>query len=203
MEAARLLDLDRLERYRRELLESQRQRPRVRRQVNVEDMLKANPEMPRVVAEYYVAEAQRHETSSPSIELSNSFANVHDTTTLKQMGALELGVRWLEARGWRYQFSRVLRQSPSCKGIPTEHAAAARPIPARIVLGAVRRGDTAYVLHRESLQSPNFSEVLGALPPEVATLYRRGDSWRLEPMELMFARGSAVGVMCGVSPDSS
>jgi len=190
VDAARHLDLDALVAERRSILQTAREQA-PRRMITAEDMLATDKQMPRAVAEYQASVANRT-VIQPFEYLSFQWANVRDTSVLKELTPLDLGTRWLEARSFRYQSERARTQSPDCASNADTDSLPPRRPPAEVV-GVVVIRDTAFAVFRDTALSERFAGF--PIEPRVAVLVRRG-SWRVLPRpELMGLEGFAL--TCG------
>lgn len=193
VEAAAMLDLELLERGRRQQMEWRRHPP-PDNPPTVEELMRHDPEMPRAVAEYQIAQAERFKSTAGEM-LSFEYANVRDTTMLVRMSALELGARWLEAQDSRYQMRRSAELAPDCADKLDTILSSVPAPPPREVLGAVGRGDTVFVLHRDSTSAGDAESVMPFFGTSVATLVLRRGGWRIVPqMTLLREVGSVSGM---------
>ena len=194
LEASRHLDTAFIAQTKRRLLESYRI-PRVTTPVSADDIMKHDPTMPRVVAEYYANQAARSEQEFNELEFM--FADVPDTTALKLLSVRDLAARWVEARDVRYTM-RKLFLSQRCRKngddstaqVIADSAITSIPIPRKEVLGVVARRDTAYVLYREIAASDETSSILNE--PRVMTMISR-DRWRILANEAFSGTSVAFG----------
>ncbi|HEU4994535.1 MAG TPA: hypothetical protein VFT29_06930 [Gemmatimonadaceae bacterium] len=206
VEAARLIDVDPLERSRRAMLDNLRHPVRYPRPT-LEDFMRSNPEKPRAVAEYELAQAQLAQDRQPDY-LSFEFANVHDTVTLAQMSPLETG-----ARDERYLMRSAMEHSPECAStVPLAQAfdslrRATTREPGAQVLGTITAGDTSYVVfrHPHILGDAELDDVAGARP-SVLTLVRKNATWIIQPDEQSMRRFQGmIAALCDredQAPDS-
>lgn len=201
MNAANLLELESLDRARRATLENERH-PHAVRHLTLEWLLKQEPGMPRAVAEYQVAEAEKSLRKAEP-RFAHEYANVRDTLTLARLSPLELGARFLEARDERYQVRRAYERTPRCafdtSGFSADSThASVRPL----LIGQLVLGDTAYVLHREGVIGGDDVDLI--MGPQVIVLHRKGGNWRIVPSEslLRWGNASGVSVMCETLEDS-
>jgi hypothetical protein len=194
VEAARLMDTAPLEATRNYMVQTERN-PETRTQLRVEELMRADPDMPLAVAEYQV-EKVRRATGGSLDPFSVMFANVYDTTTLKQMSELVMGARWLEARDYRYQHRRAWAKRPKC---PTTFPEPDSMLPRQRyrVIGTVARRDTAWVLFEARIGTPDrTSGNTWEPPPHVAILRRQKGVWRIAPNELLLGEAGRMAAWC-------
>ena len=177
IDAARLLVLAPVDSQRLQLVEMARmagpRRPRI-----PEDFITGDTAMPRVVAEWFAKQADRYATIEHDF-LSTLFANVRDTAELMRLSAVEAAARWLEARDDRYQYRKSMLLCGQVAVIPDSVQRLLTP--GHQVLGTVRRGDTAWVLHRDT--SRHERGMFNQFGPQVMTILRADAQWRIRPAE--------------------
>jgi len=194
VQAAQYLNYLALDENRRQMLERFRH-PEPVPTITPEEILRHDPDMPRAVAEYQAMQAEKQVRRTDW--LSHEYANVHDTATLAGLSPLETAARWLEARDPRYQLRNVGEHSGCPEGFANATLAdTASLVPRTVILGEVRRGDTAYVLHRNPEKT--YQVMIG---PSVATVVRRARAWRVEANEgLMGSVGMGMIISCESEP---
>jgi len=170
-DAARLLDPADLDAYRFQVAAGMRQRPR---DLTVDDLLRADSQMPRAVAEYEV-ERTRARRATYGDYLGHEFADVHDAAQLESLPVPELVIRWLQAQHPAQRLREALRRRgcPTPPGIDSAFRLAALNVVASVV-----RGDTALVLFRSPWRPFPDSGFFGQ-SPQIAHLKREGTEWRI------------------------
>lgn len=209
--AAGLCDPVSLVRFRRQLLE-QLEPDATRFELTVEEYLRLSPDMPRAVAEYYVA--QHRARTDPGQRLREELPEISDLDSLRSMSPEAVFASWLDGRSPRRQIERLAAESritPNRATLPTEVANAMFPY---IVIGAVADGQgVAHVLYRldVTIGNPTNGEAeawLARLPaderelaqdlsgrehPRVITCRKQTDgSWRLLAGYDFLGMGSTV-----------
>jgi len=212
LDAARILDLKSFEGIRRELIEGVRHRPDFRGPT-VESLMRMDPDMPRAVAEFQVAEWQKHMREYDLI--AQDFARVPSVDSLAALSVEEAAARWLEARGpeWRTEISwrdSRNRRAMNCSGLP-DSAARALQIrssrePRAVIRGATSdSGSVSYVVidavYPRYASADTVEEGHGPLPRAIR-LRKIAGVWRIEPAaDLPNANGMggmyAMAVACG------
>jgi hypothetical protein len=188
LEAAQLADLTALERRRQQALRFMRRPPQAPPRMTVEDWMKRDPDMPRVVAEYQIAQMEKSmQAAERNGPWDYDFARINDSTEFKNLSITELGARWLEARDERYQM-QSMSASFMPPGCTLEQLVAALPKPLRSVLGVVEVADTAWVLYRNS-GADGRGDIMG---PSVLLMRRSEGVWRIRTNDFMF-RGASGG----------
>ena len=195
VQAAGYLDLTALEAQRKAQLRFFREPPQPH-ELTVDEFMRSDPEMPRAVAEYHVARAKTHPMDLADA-LSLEFAGVRDTATFASLAPLYLGALWLEAQSSGYQLRRSLRENAAvCASMDTtEILKTLHPEPPRQILGAVIRGDTAFVLHRDTTEHYDAETLAYGL--QVAALRRINNQWRILPSERALGGRSGMSFVCG------
>jgi len=175
-DAAALLYLADLDQHRRQVAAAAR-RSSGPVEVTVEDLLRSEPQMPRVVAEYQLKRI-RANTANGGGFLSHEFAGVTDPLVLDSLPLQEVATRWLQAQDPAMRMLDDLRGNgcPMSAGLDS----ALRSVSITI-LGSVVGDDSALVLFRNPWFPQADSGYYGS-GPQVARLVR-GDSagWRLLP----------------------
>ena len=212
-DAARFLDLEHVARSRDEAV-AQLTRPQARRSLTVEDLLRADPRMPREVAEYQVRQA--NEARADFDELQSTYARVASVDELKRLDPIEVAARYLEARDLRWQ-SRLALERERRRGCVIADSAfiefeRMRPNPVRII-GSVIDDSVAYVLHEE-LPAPEDSararrrlerrrtarRATIVMPPRLTVLRLAPGGWRILPGLDWVAGVSFVSAQCERMP---
>ena len=180
--AQAFLDHEALEQFRQSTLD---QAKRQVGSVTVEQMMRADTSMPRVVAEYYVKQSQA--VARRGSWLQQEFG----TPSADSVAALpldSLGARWLEVHDERWLMRRA-RQSSNC---PADTGARAIPEPKHRILGVIVGDSVAYLVY-EYDPSPQFNAAaVYGRPPHIMTLRRDRDSWWVLPRSELF---STMGIM--------
>jgi hypothetical protein len=194
-DAARSMDLLAFDRYRREQISAVRLPQPPRRRMTVDDYLQHQPDMPRAVAEYHVR-TMNERVHDPSEWLLREFAGVRSLDSLAALSAEEAAARWLQAQDFRWSF-RQAREQERARGCPIpDEADQHLPAPEHRVVGAVIVDSaTAYVLHEDDQfrrAEPDRDAAMHAPLPNILTLRRRGDRWRILPRQAMFHGSGAV-----------
>ncbi|HEX8454007.1 MAG TPA: hypothetical protein VF647_18115 [Longimicrobium sp.] len=145
-DAAALVHPATLEETRLRHLEHARRAPELERPETAEELMRSDPAMPRVVAEYQASRSAEMRRRFPPPRLSDGFARVETLAELEALSAKEMFARFLEATDWR---SLAARQIERGGGTITPEGRAALPRNRHEVLGAVPDGpDAAYVVYR-------------------------------------------------------
>ena len=189
-DAARFLPLVEIEKQRSNTLAEAR---RPHREWTVEDFMRHNPDMPRVVAEYEVSRRDRIMKEYGNEGLEGSWDGVRDTMQLKALTIEAAAARWIAAHDSRLQAVRHAERSPRCRG----RAPAVNLIALRFdVLGGLTHGDTTWVLYRHVL-GESLAEMSLEVAPFVATLLRQEGRWVVWPTHtLLSGNGFFVSVAC-------
>jgi hypothetical protein len=169
-DAAALVHPGTLEETRARHLEHARRAPELQRPETAEELMRSDPGMPRVVAEYQASRSAEMRRRFPPPRLSDGFARVETLAELEALSAREMFARFLEATDWR---NRAARQIERGGGTITPEGRAHLPRTRHEVLGAVPDGeDAAYVVYRIIH--------VGDGPREVQTLRmeRTPEGWR-------------------------
>jgi hypothetical protein len=141
----------------------------------VEEYLRDDPKMPREVAEYFVRSAEESMRRMKNI-IPYQFAFVEDTATLKQLSQLEAAARYVQARDFRYRIRMSYLSTPGCEGQTLDEAEAKELAPRFELLGTAVRGDTAWIMFRDTSRTGGYS----FMGPGVATLFRVGTRWYVD-----------------------
>src|SRR5262245_58038103 len=122
----------------------------IRPSLTVETLQRHQPELPRAVAEYQVAQMQKHQEE----RLAHIGAEVADVNSYEELQALspeDLFARWLEARSLTRQVRQFLATHPRVESVsgvglpalPREHVE---------VVGVIEEGEWAHVLFRQDIR---------------------------------------------------
>ena len=212
LDAARMLDLKSFERIRSDFIQGVRHRSDFRGPT-VESMMRMDPDMPRSVAEYQVAQWQRQMQDFDL--LAQDFARVPSVDSLAALSVEEAAARWLEAKGpeWRTEISwrdARNRRAMNCSGLPDSAAKTLQIKNSResraVIRGATPdSGSVSYVVidvvHPRFPVSETVEAARGPLPRAIR-LRKIADVWRIEPsFDLPDANGMGgmytVAVACG------
>jgi hypothetical protein len=200
VEAAGLIKLEKVERLRQSMLAELRH-PSPPPKWTVEDFMRRDPSKPRAVAEYELSRLQQAQAEQPDV-MRYEFANLGDSATLAQMPLLEAGARWLEAKDGRYEFRQAMRHAPRCVGesLPPPIGDSLNLAPQPRVLGAIQRGDTAYVLIRDpGMFGRGTTDADDIFGPRVVTVHRQKGRWYILPSERLM-RGHYGMMAIGCDP---
>ena len=138
--------------------------------------MRSDTAMPRAVAEYRASQYNANVARADQT-FSSVFADVPDTTTLRSLTPRELGARWVKGADPRHFF--VGPGCPHPQGAEHESSRTRAS-----VIGAVYQGDTAFVLHRFN-EGTEYRQMNPDAGPLMATLIRQGDSWLIDPHEML------------------
>lgn len=172
-DAAGLVHPETLQEFRRSHLENARHMLEREWVESAEDLMRREPGMPRVVAEYQASRSAEIRRKYPPPTLAEGFARVESLAQLETLSAREMFARFLEAADWRY---RAARQIERAGGTITREQRAALPRNRHQVLGAVPDGEgVAYVVYRIIHMDDDADS-----PREVQTLRmeRTPEGWR-------------------------
>jgi hypothetical protein len=184
-EAATALDLTALGAYRDSLL-AWRRNFAPARDPTIDDILRAQPGLPRAVAEYQLSEARRFLVEQPQPAVPE-FPGVPSYDSLRTLPQLALGVSWLQGKDYREAMRRDLRRL-SC---PPSADSLVQQLPLAVeVLGAVGNSDSlAYVVFAD----PQFARArtdFFSLGPLVAQLRHTEGGWRVIPTTSFFTHAN-------------
>lgn len=182
-DAAQFVDTAFTEQMRRHTIMSATERERA---VTVEEHMRSDPEMPREVAEYFVRRAQQSMRAFGN-EIAHEFALVEDTTTLRQLSAMEAAARYVHAQDPRYMLWRSYSVAPGCAGRTPDDEALNEFMPQREVLASVVRGDTAWIMYRDTAGMSSQMR----RGPEIAAMRRAQGRWLVD-LEHAPDRGSGA-----------
>jgi hypothetical protein len=145
-DAAAFVHPETLEEFRERHLENARQAPERLRPESAEELMRQEPGMPRVVAEYQASRSAEMRRKYPPPSLADGFARVETLGELEALSAREMFARFLEATDWRYIAARQIERGG---GTISPEGRAALPRTRHEVLGAVPDGDdAAYIVYR-------------------------------------------------------
>jgi hypothetical protein len=200
--AASLLDLRTFEGFFRQTVDGARVALPQPEQT-VESYLANQPAMPRVVAEWFVAESKRYKRPAFQ-DFSETFAGVRSFRELAALSTPDAAARWLEATDPRERMRRLTADSlcrePSVPpdsiqaSVDSIHAMAER-MRHRIV--GVAQGDdsTAYVLHYGGgIPIPQDERHAG--PPAVMILRAGANGWLIDWRHELFESGFVMWAAC-------
>lgn len=196
-DAARLMDLETFGDLRDQTVRMMRGR-RTAHHVTPEELMKFDPKMPRVVAEYEAARSNEQVASYNGV--SQEYANVPNVDSLAALSVEEAAARWLQARDPRYQMRRSLERERSRCNLPDSVVTGLllqAPATTAQVLGTVLEDTLAYVLYAEMPARKSNAESVTArtrhressrrsswvISPPLLTLRRMGSRWRIAPGE--------------------
>jgi hypothetical protein len=183
---AALCDPVSLSAFRRRMIE-QLAPTRPIRAITVEEYMRHSPDMPREVAEYSVAQIQRH--ADPERRLKEELPDVTSVAELRSLDPITVFVKWLDARSFRRQIERLVAEGRASRAAGA--AAIARLAENAqypyVALGALPDGDrVVHIVYRHEVDrqkrpSPDAQRWLERLPPEEQELVRdieeRGPPW--------------------------
>jgi hypothetical protein len=212
LDAVRLADLKAFDESRKSTIESLR-RPQPEPHFTVSQLLEAQPDMPRVVAEYQVK--QVNAASHRFNLLDYEYARIPNVDSLAAMPVEEAAARWLEAKDPRWQLTRALHDGRlnGCP-IPPEEESSLRgalvPLPPRII-GAIIEDSLAYVVLEPRQFDPSSVGRAKAdssarrsehpswigMPPRIATLHRGAGRWLIEMDEGREGGFGLASIGCG------
>lgn len=211
-EAAQLVDLLTFGALRDQEVRNMRRARERAHPMSADELMKHDPKMPRVVAEYQAA--QVNERSTEFDFLSYEYANVPTIDSLAALPVVDATARWLEAGDPRYRMRQAMAVQRSRCALPDSVLARFMPLVAYHVIGAVTADSLAYVLYEEHMSTPaidsidsastrrrhqrNASRASFVEPPSVMTLRRLGGDWRIAPS---FPFGNTA-VMVAECPDA-
>ncbi len=172
-DAAGLVHPETLQEFRESHLENARHMLERERPESAEDLMRREPGMPRVVAEYQANRSAEMQRMYPPPAVAEGFARVESLAELEALSPREMFARFLEAADWRY---RAARQIERAGGTITPEQRAVLPRNRHQVLGAVPDGEAvAYVVYRIIHLDDDADS-----PREVQTLRmeRTSEGWR-------------------------
>ena len=198
-DAARLMDLQAFGGLRDEAVRNMRRPPTIHH-VTPEELMKFDPQMPRVVAEYQASRS--NEQLGRNDWILYQYAGVSSADSLAALPLEDAAARWLQARDPRYQMRRSIEAQRVRCDLPdsTITRLVRMPMTRARVLGTVMADSMAYVLYDEEpvvdepdarpdsarrrvnhrrASAPAFS----VMPPPVLILRRVGSRWRIAPGE--------------------
>lgn len=145
-EAARLLDLDQFETFRRDFAARAARGGDDAPRMTVEDLRRYDPSMPREVAEYQVRmmEEQRRRFADPT---PWEFARVNSAAALAALSSAEAAARWIESRDPEWQVRMQFQQA----GCPVPSDLGNIAAPRRTLVGVLEpTGGVTYAVFREA-----------------------------------------------------
>jgi hypothetical protein len=208
-DAAEYLDLPAFERWRREQLEAAR-KPRTPHRFTAGEMRRGDPGMPLAVAEWQARKANESaERASTTPYLLDEFADVPSLDSLARLDAREAAARWIRANDRRWLSPRELERvrRTECPGDSAALIAAAaetRP-DSQMVIGAVRTGDTAFVVLQQVLRHPGEygrEQDDRMLSPTAVRMRRTAEGWVLIDWESWLRAQGGVAFTASCEPSS-
>jgi hypothetical protein len=148
-DAASYLDLDSFERFRQQMIENYRL-PRPAWSWTADSVIKHQPDMPKAVAEYQIAQMKKF-ASDTNATLRYQFADIRSVTELAALSTVEAAARMIEAEDIRYKL-RLSQEMARCVP-PYRKATPQIEIAPDQILGTIVRDSVAYVVHSEGLMS--------------------------------------------------
>lgn len=145
-EAARLLDLEQFETFRRDFAARAAKGGEDAPSMTVEDLRRYDPSMPREVAEYQVRmmEEQRRRFADPT---PWEFARVNSAAALTALSPVEAAARWIESRDPEWQVRMQFQQA----GCPVPSDIGSIAAPRRTLVGVLEpTGGVTYAVFREA-----------------------------------------------------
>lgn len=181
---------------------------RDRSELTVETYLRHAPDMPREVAEYHVAQAQK--MADEDFPFASAFPGVESIGDIRGMGPRDFYAKWLESNSPRRQIARMVEQGRAPQEALSITARDLKNFYERTAIGYVLDGkDVAHVLYRQSPAEPTgdplgeplegspgetdaFTSKVGPrLNPSVMTLTRQKDGgWALIADEALLGTGA-------------
>lgn len=187
-EAVQYLELTDLEQYRREQAAEFRAYSGPA-PLTVEDLLKADPQMPRAVAEYEVRRRASWALETPAVPFPD-FAGIESVDHLERLPIEDVAQRWLQASDPILTLERYLRTN-GCPRPPSLDSML-RTRRTLVYGGLAPIGDTAFVLFTDPW-FPGSSGGYSGRSPQVARLVRSGAGWRISPRgDLLRGRSASL-----------
>ncbi len=174
--AAGFLDLDPLERERRNAVDMARQQ-REMPPLTVERLMRMDPEMPRAAAEYQIKRMTAVRNFPNILEMQ---FGVGSADSLLALPIEIVAQRWLEVHDERWSYRLAMRMSNCAKAIPDTTD---MPHPAYHVLGTVVEDTLAYLLYEERGSYSRPPDVMHWGSPEIIRLIRTRGTWWVLPSE--------------------
>lgn len=187
--AARLLDLDTFDRFRRDFITRARRSPEEGPRMTVDDLRKTNPDMPLEVAQYQVRmmEEQRRRYADPT---PYEFARVASASILRNLDVAEAAGRWLESRDPQWQVRMQFEQA----GCPAPDDVNQIPSPKRSIAGIVQTSDsTSYAIVKEEREGDTGPAWAGG-DLTVIELIQIRNRWLVRPRADLVPEVGAVDV---------
>lgn len=175
-QAARSLDLDQFDRFRRDFISRARQSSTQAPQMTVEQLRRREPDMPQEVAEYQIRrmEEQKRRFADPT---PFEFAHVASLNALRALSPDEAAARWLESRDPRWQVKMQFEQA----GCPAPDDLDQIPTAKRRLVGIVPEGDSVvYALFKEERLADDQSAWAGG-DVSVMELKQARGGWVIQP----------------------
>jgi hypothetical protein len=180
-EAAGYLDLEAFEANRKSLIDGYR-KPQPVFKWTADSLIKHQPDMPRVAAEYQIEQMKKARSAMPEW-IMFEYADVKSVDELASLSAVDAAARMIEAADIRYKY-RVAAERSNCKTPAALTTPKFRILPNRI-LGTIANDSVGYVLHLPN-QNP-FGEEADVHSHRVRLPASRGD-WALVPPSVMILR---------------
>ncbi len=174
-DAARLLDLDQFDTFRREFAARAAKGGADAPRMTVADLQRYDPSMPREVAEYQVRmmEEQRRRFADPT---PWEFARVNTAAALTALAPAEAAARWIESRDPEWQV-RMQFQQAGC-AVPADVGSIAAP--RRTLVGVLEpTAGVSYAIFREEQASDAPAWAGGDL--NVMELRLKDGRWQVAP----------------------
>jgi len=170
-DAVLLLDLTDLDTYRHLRADAAR---RPISELTVDQLLRADSELPRAVAEYDVKRSRAQRAAFGNY-LSREFAGIQSADDLDTLPLREVGIRWLQAQHPAYRLREQLRLKGCVVPAGLDSAFRVAPVGIR---GTIVHGDTALVVFRNPWHSFPDSGFMRVTPPIVRVLHQ-ANGWRI------------------------
>jgi hypothetical protein len=162
--------------------------------MTVEGWMRADPEMPRAVAEWQVERMRKAKAQVPGFgDFSFEYAGITSFRMLAALSVTEAGARWLEARDPRFQMREGARRAGCDTALVRQIGASAQSLSEVIAMAHVD-DSTAYALFRSARTRSIPEQYRG--PPELLTLRRTTTAWRVDPSVPNYS-GFSVSSMTG------
>ena len=187
--AAAFLDIVPLDHHRLRYIDMTR-RTRRSSGMTVEQLMRSDSMMPRVVAEYQV---QRMKIQSQNYNFLEHEFGVGDTDSLAAMPASVVAQHWLEAHDSRWAMRQAMKRN-NCPSISIDSL----PRPAIRILGTVVNGPTAYMLYERDDDAPSDLNDVQSVGPRMLVLRRDIDAWWVVPR--VDRNGVLMSMSCATGP---
>jgi hypothetical protein len=193
-DAARLMDLDTFGALRDQAVQNAREARKLVHPITPEQLMKYDPKLPRVVAEYQAS--QSNEQRGRTDWLHHEYADVPTIDSLAALPVEDAAARWLEAKDMRYHLKQELREQQRRCNLPDSVLTRMWPaVATHHILGTVVVDSLAYVLYDEVIP---FRDDTSSTPPRrravrqgntasytmappVMTLRQIQGTWRVAP----------------------